>query len=185
MCGLCVLTLVSACGRRDARWGTADQGGAVYIKTALRAPVAGDLIINEILIAPQSEQFIELANVSGDAIDLSGVTILAAGTPRYAFPEGTTIFPGGVSVIFGSAAPLSLTDRGDVVCVAAPSGDPLFQLGYTSADVVAGVSLTNPRDMESIPSPATASSAYMRHDRVPGAHDSNSPGTSAEGLPLR
>lgn len=153
--------------------------------------------MNEFLVAPATDtdgdgrvdasgdEFVELVDVSAHALDLGGVALLDSEVFRFAFPAHTTLLPGGAIVVFGSAAPLSLTDEGDTLCVAAPSGDLLFQVGYTGADVAVGISLTNPRDTFPIQSPATATSDFLRHDRVPGAHDSNSPGTSVEGLPLR
>ncbi len=195
--GVCALSMLVACGRRADRWGTADQDGAAYAKTAAAVPGKDDVIVNELHVMPSSDtdgdgrvdpigdEFIELVNVSGRTLDLSGVVVLDSEAPRHTFPAGTTLLPGGVIVVFGSAAPLSLNDEGDAVRIAAPSGDSIFQVGYTSADVVVGISLTNPRDAFPISSPATATSDFLRHDRVPGAHDSNSPGTSVEGLPLR
>lgn len=90
-------------------------------------PLQASLIFNEVLYDPsnsgldgdangdgtyaQSEdEFVEIINLSTQAIDLSGYTLyddenLAVGTPNHTFPSGSIVGPGKAIVVFGGGTP--------------------------------------------------------------------------------
>ena len=87
------------------------QGGAP------RAPSAGDLVINEVLLEPpasflgdangdgetnpREDEFVELVNATDHALLLEGCALLTRAGERHRFPEGA-ILPGGMAlVLFG------------------------------------------------------------------------------------
>jgi hypothetical protein len=127
--------------------GALADAGAPACVTTPRAPMAGDLVINELLADPAAgaagdangdgtrdgtaDEFVELVNVSGQVLDLAGVVVADATAVRYTF-GARTLGCGGVVVVFGggnSAAPtwspdwvaasggLSLNNTGDTVRV--------------------------------------------------------------------
>jgi len=85
--------------------------------TDVLAPQAGDLLINEVLLAPptsflgdangdgetnaQEDEFVELLNTTDHPLDLSGCRLVTGAGARHEFPGGT-LLPGGMAfVIFG------------------------------------------------------------------------------------
>ncbi len=71
--------------------------------TAGRVPVVGDIVITEFMADPAAVaddlgEWIELKNVSTDALDLSGCMIQDTGRNRYMVPDGTTVAAGGYFV---------------------------------------------------------------------------------------
>jgi len=68
-----------------------------------RVPVVGDIVITEFMADPAAVaddlgEWIELKNVSTDALDLSGCMIQDTGRNRYMVPDGTTVAAGGYFV---------------------------------------------------------------------------------------
>lgn len=162
------------------------------------APAPGEVVVSALLVSPGAvdadgdgaadpigDEYIELTSRLSVPIDLAGAVLRDATRARYVFPAGAYLPPGGALVIFGSDAPLSLDDEGDRVRLVSASGVTLHEVGYTSADVVTGRSLSNLPSTGPSPTPALTTSDVLGHDRVPGAFISNSPGTMAEGLPCR
>ena len=123
------------------------------------------LIINEVLADPPmdlagdangdgvrsftDDEFVELVNVSAEALDLSGYTISDGVRIRFTFPAGTTLAAGSVAVIFGGGdvgsfsvattgtlfaadAGLALTNTGDSVILADADGNVVDQMTYGS-----------------------------------------------------
>jgi cysteine-rich repeat protein len=104
---------------------TPDLGGTTAVP-----PVAGDLVINEAMLADgtmadtncdgattsTNDEFVEVANVSNHPVDLTGVTLWDAASlvmttpaPRHMFAAATsgsmTLDPGKVVVVWGGGAP--------------------------------------------------------------------------------
>lgn len=82
-----------------------------------RPPIAGELVINEVLLAPptsffgdangdgetqaQEDEFVEVVNATDHPLELGGCVLLVGGTERHRFPDGLAL-PGGMAlVIFG------------------------------------------------------------------------------------
>lgn len=111
----------------------------------------GALVINEILPAPDDDanhdlftdasedEFVEIANNSGNAVDISGWHLESGSETRHIFPPGTLIPDECVVVVFGGGSPaefpgrhivqtastgsLSLNDAGDTVILRNNSGN--------------------------------------------------------------
>lgn len=123
------------------------------------------VIINEVLADPPmdlagdangdgvrsfaDDEFVELVNVSAEAVDLAGYTISDGVRVRFTFPAGTTLAAGAVAVVFGggdvgsfsvattgevfaSDAGLGLTNTGDSVTLADVEGNVVDQMTYGS-----------------------------------------------------
>ena len=95
-------------------------------------PVQNELAINEFLADPTSsgggvdangdgtvdasgDEFVEIVNRSGSAVDLSGYRILDSDGNQYTFPSNTTIPAGDAATIFGGGTPTGIpgvTDTG-------------------------------------------------------------------------
>ncbi len=83
-------------------------------------PSPGDLVINEVLhdgstnedangdgrIDADEDEFVELVNVSGSTLDVSGLTLSDLQFPvRHTFPAGTVLSPLCAVVVFGGGSP--------------------------------------------------------------------------------
>lgn len=73
-----------------------------------RAPGAGEVVISEFLADPGAVEdaggeWVELANVSGEDLDLSGCALADGGRNSVVFPEGTLLEAGGRLVVGRSA----------------------------------------------------------------------------------
>lgn len=93
----------------------ADASGPACVSTP-RAPMAGDLVINELLADPPAgvagdangdgardstaDEFVELVNVSGQVLDLAGVVVADTTAVRYTF-GARTLGCGAAVVVFG------------------------------------------------------------------------------------
>ena len=101
-----------------------------------RAPLPGDLIINEFLADPGNElcdancdglrsatgdEFVELVNISAAPLILDGVSLSDALSVRHVFPAGTTLEPGQPVVIFGGG-PLACANFAGLMVETASSG---------------------------------------------------------------
>jgi len=81
-------------------------------------PQPGQVMINEILAnepgSNTAAEFIELVNVGGSGVDLSGWSVADSAMVRHTFVAGTTLEAGGTLVVFGalSAAPAGITAVG-------------------------------------------------------------------------
>jgi hypothetical protein len=90
---------------------------------------------------PNEDEFIEFFN-SGPALDLSGYTVSDAASVRHTFPNGTIVPVNGVLVLFGGGTPtgsfggaivqtasegqINMTNSGDLVTLADPSGNTVL-----------------------------------------------------------
>jgi hypothetical protein len=125
--GVCALGAdpVFCCSQVDCPQGDVcvEVDGATSLCAATLSPVAGALVINEILIDgavsgdpngdndpgdPVGDEFVEIVNASAEAIVMDGYTLeetTFVGLPRHTFLDGTTIGPGNAIVVFGGGSP--------------------------------------------------------------------------------
>jgi beta propeller repeat protein len=169
-------------------------------------PEAGWLVINEILADPAAaadvngdgtpsttqDEFVEIVNATGVALDISGLTLSDAVSVRHTFPAGTVIpglgsivvFAGGAigaTSIFGgarvqiaSSGGLALNNDGDTVSLRAGT-TVIDSATYGSA---AGMDRSIVRQPE-----AAATGTFVRHDLATGsAARPYSPGTGVRGF---
>lgn len=127
------------------------------------APGVGELVINEVLADPNpddvngdgtyesgGDEFVEIVNLSGMALDVGGVTVATGPTADnvsvvHTFPAGTCLEAATGVVIFGGGAPtitsagavvvvsdksLSLNNGGDTVVLATAAGESLDAYTY-------------------------------------------------------
>lgn len=174
----------------DAQNGTpADTSNNVFTITS---SLPGQIIINEILAnevgSDTGTEFIELVNVGGLPVDLSGWKLWDADAARHTFASGTTLAPGKALVVYASAADipagvtnavgastgaLSLNNTGDTVALKDASAKNVTSYTYTgSLAGVDGVSMNRNPD-------ASASGTFVLHTSI--SSRSASPGTRANG----
>ena len=128
------------------------------------------LVINEILVEPladangdgtidANDMFVELVNMSGKSVDITGWTISDNTFIRYTFPGSTVIQGGGAIVVFGGGTPsgsfggaivktaksLDLDNSGDIVVLKNNSGDIIDKYIY-GTEVVKGQSIARSPD---------------------------------------
>lgn len=156
------------------------------------------LVINEVLADPgnfdangdgnvsfEEDEFIELVNSGDSTLDLSGVTIEDKVTVRFTFPNGASVAPGGVVVVFGGGTPpegmnafiankLFLNNTGDELTVRAPNGAVMANMTY-GAEANHNQSLTKSFDGD-------VNSPYVKHLIV--AFQPASPGLKLNGSPF-
>jgi len=116
--------------------------------SAGRAPVPGDLLINEFMYSVPlniagdancdgtrdagDDEFLEIVNVATETLDLTGVTIADTLRVRHTFAPGTSLDPGKVFVVFGGGTPSCTVWASDVqVTVASDGGFGLDDGGDT------------------------------------------------------
>lgn len=166
--------------------GATDPADAFAAVCAAPAPM---LRINEVLPDPvgadAGKEFIEVVNMGGASVDLSGWTVGDAANPaRHTF-SAQILHPGQAVVVFdsgnhrtvpgainASTRALGLNNNGDTVLLSDPTGAPQDIMSY--GRTVAGVSFNRDPDGE-------ASALWVRHDAVDGARGRQSPGKRADG----
>ncbi|NGP76153.1 T9SS type A sorting domain-containing protein [Balneolaceae bacterium YR4-1] len=57
------------------------------------------------VVSSTEDQFVELVNTEGEAVDISGWTLSDDLSTRFTFPSGTVLQPGRASVVFGGGEP--------------------------------------------------------------------------------
>lgn len=133
---------------------------------AVLLPVEGPLVINEFLADPtvsgggvdangdgdisSDDDFVEILNISGSPVDVSGFQIddiQAGGSAPYTFPSGTILQPGEAATIFSGGTPTgiegfsdtglpALNNGGDDINLLDDSGTVLQRLTYPLSGVV-------------------------------------------------
>ncbi|MCB9743390.1 MAG: lamin tail domain-containing protein [Alphaproteobacteria bacterium] len=198
---------------------TGEHGGhsdVLELTITVSPATSGDLVLNELLIDGAAEgdpngdgsiddledEFVEIGNLSGVSVDLTGVTLSErdAGPVRHTFAEGTTLKPGEVIVVFGGGdvsglsadnawfvvadnvdpgepLGLALTNSGDTVLLSAADGTQIARLSYGSADLSDTVPTAADTSLQL--SPDIEGSSYVEHSSLGG--DAYSPGTQADG----
>lgn len=171
--------------------------------TACPDPLAGPpLVINEINADPASglagdanndgtrdfsdDEFVELVNVSGGPLDISGWTLADGATTRHTFPSGTVIADQCAIVVFGGGSPsggfggatvqtassgaVGLNNGGDVVTVS--NGSTEVASASYGGEGGGNQSITLNPDVTGVP-------PYVQHGSV--GNGSWSPGTKSDG----
>lgn len=168
---------------------------------------AGALIINEYLADPPDgasgdanrdgrrdateDEFVELVNVSGAALDISGFTLSDSSAVRFTFPQGTRVPPGEAVVVFGGGSPtgpfgnaLVFTASGSAGLSLGNSGDSIIikngaqvidSLTYGQSEGSADQSITRSPDI---------TGSFVRHSQAAGSIGLFSPGTRVDGRPF-
>lgn len=195
-----VLTVPVALLLVMGRWGR---------ETAVAAPTLSSssppIIINEIhadphptdgdangddIVSPDDDEFLELINISGGILDISGWKIFDNVRDRHTFPPGTILPPGCAVIIFGGGNPtgtfggaivqttgsLALNNGGDTVTVKDLTGTAVTAYTYGS-EGGQDQSLTRHPDITGNP--------LIRHTIAAGNPESlYSPGTRVDGTPF-
>ncbi len=121
---------------------------------------AQDIIINEFhadidpgfgdangdgIVHPEQDEFVELYNNSGTAIDISGWTVSDFVQVRHVFPAGSILSAGGFATVFAGGVPtgipgdivnvsstgiLGFSNNGDVINIADPNGVIITSYSY-------------------------------------------------------
>ncbi len=86
------------------RWILALAVAVVSVPVLAQAPAPGDLVVNEIMYDPPAPQpsgneWVEVLNVSGRTLDVSGLAVSDGGTPSAGVPAGTTLADGAFLVL--------------------------------------------------------------------------------------
>jgi len=175
----------------------------VVVPQCNQAPVAGDLVINEVLADPGSgvtgldangdgvvdsgdDEFVEIVNVSSSTLLLQGLTLQDGGTASFAF-GAVCVAPNQAIVVFGeykgtgsfpniltfSAGNLSLNNGGDSVTLRDAAG-VLATVAYGS-EADADQSIVRATDLD-------ATAAFVKHSQAANSGGSKmSPGRCQNG----
>ena len=174
----------------------------VIVPTCSTAPVAGDLVINELLADPtgldangdllpgtNDDEFIELVNTSANTLLLDGLVYRDAGTKVFNFPAGLCLAPNQAVLIFGAyagtgdfgdtivlnGANISLNNDADTVSILDATSTVLAQATYSGTVANADQSIVRETDL-------SASAAFVRHSLAPNAGGTRmSPGRCQNG----
>ena len=200
--GQAVEVVLSDGPRTVSTWDFTVQGdlapGSVSVNELLPEPGTFDANRDGTL-SSAGDEFVELVNTTGVAIDLTGFTLSDATSLRHTFPNPTTVPPGGSIVVFGSGNPtyfaprhasghaqvaatgtLGLNNSAESVVLKDPAGTTIAQVSYAAADVQPGRSRTAAVDGQILPVPAL-SADYVFHDLAAGALGTLSPGVRVTG----
>jgi hypothetical protein len=200
--GLVSVTLADGAGRATQA-GFLVQGDLAY----------GDLLVNEFLpdataldsngdgvVNEDGDEFVEVVNVRGEPIDLTGLEVLdATGQVRHRFPNPTTLPTGGALVVFGGGTPmgfagahesgqaqaatsgqLSLSNGGDRIELRTHAGRVLFRVEYDDSRPDTSYNRKTDGDRTDA-DPALLDDKFKRHDRVDRARGVITPGRRATG----
>ncbi len=198
-----------------ASFGGLDLSGTLTVTVV--AATNADLVFNEVLAdgsvegdpngdgaaEPTEDEFVEIVNVSGVTVDLSGCVVvegdLSTDEPRHTFAQGTLLHAGEAVVLFGggdvsslSAANvtflvvanldvglkhgLALNNEGDKVELRDPSGGVLTTFTSGSGgdiDAIQGASMVR--------SPDVTGTSWTHHTYATGSAGDYSPGTYVDG----
>lgn len=165
---------------------------------------SGQLVINEILADPAAgasgdangdgdadtgdDEFLELVNISGGALEIGGWQIRDLVRVRHIFPEGVVLQPGQAAVIFGGGDP-SGDFGGAVVSISSQGSLGLNNTGDTiEVDDGDGVTVTSATygaiggsDQSLTRDPDLTGETLVRHSEVGDGSLLFSPGTQVDG----
>ncbi|PTL76803.1 hypothetical protein DAT35_48485 [Vitiosangium sp. GDMCC 1.1324] len=173
----------------------ANNESAVSNTASASTPTASSpaqVIINEILAnepgSDTTREFVELVNVGGTSIDISGWSVWDSAAKQHTFASGTVLGAGKAIVVFGSAAgipsgltnavgasagTLALGNSGDTVTLKNAGSTNVDSFTYTSSlSGTDGVSMNRSPD-------TSATGSFVLHTSVSSL--SSSPGTRASG----
>ncbi|MBL9007500.1 MAG: lamin tail domain-containing protein [Myxococcales bacterium] len=179
----------------EARNGCGAEPG-VLINEVLYDPPTGVDPNRDGTISTSEDEFVELVNISGKAIELGGATISDAVAVRFTFPTPTTLQPGDSAVVFGGGTPqgfparvkvfaapsitggLSLNNSGDTVTLRSSDNAIIDSVTYPAACVRCtasiGTSINRQTDLN-------RNTLFVGHDLVQAAVGKCSPGARANG----
>ncbi|WNG43464.1 MBL fold metallo-hydrolase [Archangium minus] len=172
-------------------WDMSDGPFTINMVNSPAKVILNEILANEPGSATDSE-FVELVNVGGASIDISGWTLSDATSVRHTFAAGTVLGAGKAIVVFGgssgipagttnavvaSTGTLSLNNGGDTVTVktsSAKAATTIDTVTYTSALAGQdGVSMNRSPD-------ASATGSFVLHTSL--SSRSASPGTRVSGV---
>ncbi len=141
-------------------------------------PRVEPVVISEIMYNPVStgSEFVELHNVSGSVVDISGWDI--DGISGFEFPASTSIPSGGFIVLVDSTATTAAAFRSNFnVPVAVPILEAVFDLGNSGESL--SLEKPNPTPLE----PDILIERVRYNDKAPWPTEANGAGPSLERLP--
>lgn len=166
--------------------------GAVGINEFLADPP--DDANGDGVISAAQDEFVEIINRTGSAIDVSGFTLSDAAQTRLTFPAGAIIPSGEAAVVFGGGSPtgefgnamanglvftasLSLNNTGDTITLRDSAGNTVEQIVYGSTEGGANQSINR--------NPEVTGIVFAEHSSIIESGGSLfSPGTQLDGLPF-
>jgi beta propeller repeat protein len=187
----------------DNRLGNFDIYGSVF--TVTTTPTPGSILINEILADPMAgadpngdgtasttqDEFVEIVNASGSALDLSGMTLSDATGVRHTFAAGTVLPALGTMVVFSGGRVGATSLFGGARIAMASSGalglnndaDTItLRAGTTVIDTVTYGTIAG-MDESIVRSPEVgAGGTFVRHSTMTGALGRFSPGNTVRGF---
>ena len=110
--------------------------------TVTTAPSDAQVVVNEVLPAPVSvdwnndgeinerDQWIEVANLSQSAVDVSGWSLDNGGSGNFVIPTGTVLQPQQIVVLYGGQTGLYLSDETDQVRLQEAGGRMIAWVKY-------------------------------------------------------
>jgi hypothetical protein len=157
------------------------------------------LVINEILADPANDvsgdangdgtrdagddEFVELYNTTGAALDISGFILKEGSIHKHVFPSGTILPPNGSIVVFGGGTVSSFTNVGGIVQVASAGNLSLNNTGDTvtitdeSDNIIDTYTYTSEANSDqSIAREPDFSGNFVQHNNITGNSVSFSPG---------
>jgi hypothetical protein len=195
------------------------ESNALEIAVAIDPVQVGDLVINEVLAddgdidangdgetSDESDEYIELVNVSFYTVDLSGVKVrdsnYAEIGPRHIFASPTHLRPGEAIVVFGGGSAdslsaegaqfvvvsnedsgldygLSLNNSGEYISLVNEDAAVLVNLAYGDDDETGTVETVEDASINR--SPDIVGPDYLDHRLIEGSSTTHSPGTRANG----
>jgi hypothetical protein len=125
--------------------GTPGRANSVLSPTPTATKLPKGVLINEFLPKPGSDwnrdgsidyndEFIELLNISGQAVDIGGWMLdddFHGGSGRFTIPGGTWIEPDEFLVFFRAQTHIALNDPGDEIWLLSPGGEKIDGRVYT------------------------------------------------------
>ncbi|MDA1006252.1 MAG: lamin tail domain-containing protein [Verrucomicrobia bacterium] len=141
-------------------------------------PLIGPVVLSEVMYNPldAGSEFVELHNLSGSPVDISGWDI--DGISGFSFPGGTTLPPGGFLVLLDLAKTTEAQFRLDFsVPAAAPIFGALFDLGN------GGESLRLEKPNPAAGQPDILIEKLRYNDKAPWPTEADGSGPSLERLP--
>jgi hypothetical protein len=148
------------------------------------------------------DEFVELVNLTGSRLDLTGWTVYDATSLRHTIPAGTALDPGGVLLVFGGGAPAFPGVGTAGWCAALPAGVQIqsastgllgFSNGGDTATLLDGAGQVvdawtfgaeGSADTSLVRDPEPSGATFVQHGTAAGANRAVSPGTRRDGTPL-
>lgn len=142
------------------------------------APKVEPVVISEIMYnpLPSGSEFVELHNVSGSSVDLSGWDI--DGISGFEFPAGTILPAGGFVILADSATTTAEEFRSNY---GVPASVPIFVSGFDLGNSGEGLNLEKPNPTPLEPDILIERIRY--NDKAPWPTEANGSGPSLERLP--